>query len=258
MKKITAMVLALGLAVPAQACHLFPVREKVVIETKTNYTATIVIGVVTLLAGLAGIGYMQYTNQKLINQLDIKLKENKALVLERDGWHTEQQLADGARAIDNRDAWQANRIKDTEIAAKQRTIDELRTQLAAKEEELRPLSTELAELRENTSADLADFQKDINEEVERIRTNSLATIGRLATKSRQAAETATLAQEHIAKADADLKAAQSRIKQLEALKAQLQQNVQNKETLVQQLREQIAGYRQDIRELNRQLKEAKK
>jgi uncharacterized protein HemX len=36
----------------------------VVIETKTNYTA-IVVGAVALLAGIAGIGYMQQKNREL-------------------------------------------------------------------------------------------------------------------------------------------------------------------------------------------------
>jgi hypothetical protein len=53
MKKITAVVLALGLTMPAHSWTLFPVREKVVIETKTDYTATIVVGVVALIASLA-------------------------------------------------------------------------------------------------------------------------------------------------------------------------------------------------------------
>jgi chromosome segregation ATPase len=61
MKKITMLALALGLTMPAHSWTLFPVREKVVIETKTNYTATVVVGavgIVSLLASLAGIGYI--------------------------------------------------------------------------------------------------------------------------------------------------------------------------------------------------------
>jgi hypothetical protein len=64
MKKMTAMVLALGLTVPAQAWTLFPVREKVVIETKTDYTATIITGVVAVLASLA-VGKLIFSPKKL-------------------------------------------------------------------------------------------------------------------------------------------------------------------------------------------------
>jgi ABC-type anion transport system duplicated permease subunit len=45
MKKITVLILALCLAVPAQAWHLFPVKEKIVEVPKTNYTAYAITGV---------------------------------------------------------------------------------------------------------------------------------------------------------------------------------------------------------------------
>jgi hypothetical protein len=48
MKKITVFILVLGLNVPVQAWHLFPVREKIVKEKETNW---LVIGIV----GLAGL-----------------------------------------------------------------------------------------------------------------------------------------------------------------------------------------------------------
>ncbi|MDR0977900.1 MAG: hypothetical protein LBL71_02555 [Endomicrobium sp.] len=46
MKKIIALVLALGLAVPVQAWHLFPVREKIVIVKETDYIAMVVCAVI--------------------------------------------------------------------------------------------------------------------------------------------------------------------------------------------------------------------
>jgi hypothetical protein len=56
MKKIIALVLALGLAVPVHAWHLFSVREKIITVKETNYAACaitgVVIGVVTLGVGL--------------------------------------------------------------------------------------------------------------------------------------------------------------------------------------------------------------
>jgi hypothetical protein len=52
MKKMTAMVLALGLAVPAQAWILFPVRKEIVTVKETNYVVTAVACAITLVASL--------------------------------------------------------------------------------------------------------------------------------------------------------------------------------------------------------------
>jgi hypothetical protein len=114
MKKMTAMVLALGLTMPAHSWTLFPVREKVVIETKTNYTATIVTGAITLLAGLAGVGYMWHKYSLL--------KDNYNLVVEDD--ESAITTIEDMRRCNA----QTLRDKNAEIAEKQRTIDELRTQ----------------------------------------------------------------------------------------------------------------------------------
>jgi hypothetical protein len=55
-KKITALVLVLGVAVSVNAWHLFPVREKIITIKETNYTACavtgVVVGLLTLTAGL--------------------------------------------------------------------------------------------------------------------------------------------------------------------------------------------------------------
>jgi hypothetical protein len=53
MKKITVLILVLGLAVPAQAWTLFPVREKIVEVQKTNYVVTAGACVITLAMTLA-------------------------------------------------------------------------------------------------------------------------------------------------------------------------------------------------------------
>jgi hypothetical protein len=61
MKKITVLMLVLGLAVPAQAWTLFPVRKEVVTETKTNYAAMagacVITLVLSLIAGKLIFGY---------------------------------------------------------------------------------------------------------------------------------------------------------------------------------------------------------
>jgi hypothetical protein len=48
MKKLIVLMLVLGLAVPVNAWHLFPVREKIVKEKETDYAVTVVVGAVTL------------------------------------------------------------------------------------------------------------------------------------------------------------------------------------------------------------------
>jgi hypothetical protein len=108
MKKMTAMVLALGLAVPAQAWHLFPVREKVVIETKTNYTATIITGAVTLLAGIAGVGYMWYKKETEINRLKGDIE-----TLYQDNLGMRAACADNERYL--REAADQHRLDEIEI-----------------------------------------------------------------------------------------------------------------------------------------------
>jgi hypothetical protein len=52
MKKITVLVLVLGLAVPVQAWHLFPVRKEIVAVKETNYAVTAVACAVTLAASV--------------------------------------------------------------------------------------------------------------------------------------------------------------------------------------------------------------
>jgi hypothetical protein len=52
LKKITVLVLVLGLTVPAQAWHLFPVRKEIVTVEKTNYAVTAATFVITLVASL--------------------------------------------------------------------------------------------------------------------------------------------------------------------------------------------------------------
>ncbi|MDR0977642.1 MAG: hypothetical protein LBL71_01175 [Endomicrobium sp.] len=80
MKKITVLILVLGLAVPAQAWHLFPVKEKPVTENKDNSVSYGVIGGVAFGIGvvvglflfyLIGIGkakYIYYTTMNNVNK----------------------------------------------------------------------------------------------------------------------------------------------------------------------------------------------
>jgi hypothetical protein len=53
MKKITVLILVLGLAMPVNAWTLFPVREKTVIveKTKISYVACVISSVITLILG---------------------------------------------------------------------------------------------------------------------------------------------------------------------------------------------------------------
>ncbi|MDR0977898.1 MAG: hypothetical protein LBL71_02545 [Endomicrobium sp.] len=68
MKKLTVLMLVLGLAVPVQACHLFPVREKIVTVKETNYAVTAATFVVTLIASLVAgkliFGYNKYSEEE--------------------------------------------------------------------------------------------------------------------------------------------------------------------------------------------------
>ncbi|MDR0978248.1 MAG: hypothetical protein LBL71_04410 [Endomicrobium sp.] len=73
MKKITVLMLALGLAVPAQAWHLFPVRKEIVEVQKTNYYACAVVGAIALAAGIA-IGMFMFPFSKHINTEFIRSK----------------------------------------------------------------------------------------------------------------------------------------------------------------------------------------
>jgi hypothetical protein len=63
MKKITVLVLMLGLTVPTYAWHLFPVREKIVTVKETNYTALAgacaITLVVSLIAGKVIFGHKE-------------------------------------------------------------------------------------------------------------------------------------------------------------------------------------------------------
>jgi hypothetical protein len=52
MKRLIGLMLVLGLAVPVQAWHLFPVREKIVEVQKTNYVLTAGIGLMTFGLGI--------------------------------------------------------------------------------------------------------------------------------------------------------------------------------------------------------------
>jgi chromosome segregation ATPase len=93
MKKITAMVLALGLAVPAQAWHLFPVRKEIVTVKETDYVITAIIAVGVALEGLICFVHMNNKNRNLINELDTTHNENKHLLLERNAYQTERNEA---------------------------------------------------------------------------------------------------------------------------------------------------------------------
>jgi hypothetical protein len=62
MKKITVLILALGLSMPAHSWTLFSVKEKIVEVPKTNYTACaitgVVVGVITLIVGVFGGAFL--------------------------------------------------------------------------------------------------------------------------------------------------------------------------------------------------------
>ncbi|MDR0977643.1 MAG: hypothetical protein LBL71_01180 [Endomicrobium sp.] len=86
-KKLGASLLSLGLilglSVPVQAWHLFPVREKIVEVQKTNYALTAVVGAVTLIVGLTAAIYsntltnknreLQERNTVLKKLLDVRI-----------------------------------------------------------------------------------------------------------------------------------------------------------------------------------------
>jgi hypothetical protein len=85
MEKITVLILVLGLSVPAQAWHLFPVKEKPVIENKVNSVSSGVREGIACLIGL-GVGifvglFVVYKSSfkiirnEVINEINIKLKE---------------------------------------------------------------------------------------------------------------------------------------------------------------------------------------
>jgi hypothetical protein len=79
MKKMTAMVLALGLAVPAQAWHLFPVRKEILtVKVKeTNYAVTAATFVITLVASLIA-GKLMF-NPKKLSAEDKELADNSII-----------------------------------------------------------------------------------------------------------------------------------------------------------------------------------
>jgi hypothetical protein len=94
MKKIIVYMLVLGLAVPAQAWHLFPVREKIVTvkETKTNYAVCAITGVVVgaicivigyKLKGLKTSIDVSKIENRTINRVNLKLNPF-ALIFDHD------------------------------------------------------------------------------------------------------------------------------------------------------------------------------
>jgi hypothetical protein len=70
MKKITVLILVLGLAVPAQAWHLFPVKEKAVTENKDNSVSS---GVREGIACLIGLGVGIFVGLFIVYRFSFKV-----------------------------------------------------------------------------------------------------------------------------------------------------------------------------------------
>jgi chromosome segregation ATPase len=186
MKKITAVVLALGLSVPAQACHLFPVRKEIVTVKETDYAVTAVaigVFVVNLLAALAGIWYMDYEKHNLITELDTEKRKNHDLERDVNGWRdASYELEDQADEKDEQiEYWKG---KHAEV---QRQLDEvnttsiqpLRDKLKENAETITRLNEQLTDLQKQLDAAKAEWQKEYDKNVgaqqEWIRMNRLIT-----------------------------------------------------------------------------------
>jgi hypothetical protein len=85
MKKITVLMLALALAVPVQAWHLFPVRKKIVTVKETNYTAMAVACAITAVAVCAITGGVVYnlTLKRAKNKFETEWRQNEAVKVYR-------------------------------------------------------------------------------------------------------------------------------------------------------------------------------
>jgi hypothetical protein len=66
MAKLIAFILVLGLSVPVQAWHLFPVREKIVTVKETNYAACAITGILMVVCTLS-VGLIFKKPKKLVS-----------------------------------------------------------------------------------------------------------------------------------------------------------------------------------------------
>jgi chromosome segregation ATPase len=174
MKKMTAVVLVLGLTMPAHSWILFPVREKVVIETKTNYAVTAVACAITL---LAGIGYMWHKNKQLQDDNDY-VRDNivtKQIQI--------QQLQEDIRNLTdtlhtNQQALVAANVQNTRNEAE---IKGLRQNIAALTSQRSELGESVDEKRVEIDALRAEAQKK-QQENERISRSMSAKMEKLTNK----------------------------------------------------------------------------
>ncbi|MDR0978249.1 MAG: hypothetical protein LBL71_04415 [Endomicrobium sp.] len=77
MKRVIALMLVLALAVPAQAWHLFPVREKIVTVKETNWTVTItgITFVALIISFFAVVSSKEFINRERQIQRKKNIKE---------------------------------------------------------------------------------------------------------------------------------------------------------------------------------------
>jgi methyl-accepting chemotaxis protein len=180
MKKMTAVVLALGLTVPAQAWTLFPVRKEIVTVKETNYTATIAVGVVGIvsllagIAGIAGIGYMYNKNNQLKSTNDSLKREaiQHNDTIRRQNAHMREQddqLAVAGRNIDKlrgqRDALQRTVNENSAVIRElEARINTLKETPNNQDEQIRAHANEIKRLKvayERLNRQLVQVQQEL-------------------------------------------------------------------------------------------------